>query len=196
MYSTCIRYSNSIITCPASLSLHILCCRKMVKIKKKVYVHWKSTIVHQGRTVTTRRRHNILQSTPEERGAHQPGATVRQPLQAVDVQTPEPEDGPVTVPVTSRVRKLQDVQAWIDIRASLHVPAVESLCPPPNPCCHVCQRSLDDTQIWRCCDCDISANLCCSCTKEIHSRFNVLHELELWDVSIFHPFPSVTNNTI
>ena len=145
-------------------------CRKMVKVKKKIYAQW-----------------NILQSSAsgsrEDRRGCPYVRDTSTALQPVDELSPEPG------PVPTRERKLQEVQAWIEIRSSLHAPAVESLCPPPNPCCHLCNFVLPESAIWRCGDCDSQATLCSSCVIKVHSNFNTLHEIELWDVSIFSPFP-------
>ena len=97
----------------------------MVKVKRKAFLQWKSTVVHQGRTTTSVRRHNILSSSQDRGGCPYGRASVIGALQAVDA-VDQPEGGPVN----AKVRKSHDVQAWIDIRASLHLPAVESLCPP------------------------------------------------------------------
>lgn len=159
--------------------------------EKKVFVQWKSCVVRQGSTVRSVRRHNILQSPTSSREDRGPYSRVTGgAVQAVAEQAPEPEGGPVP----SKVRKLEDVQAWIEIRPSLQVPAVESLCPPLNPSCHICHSLLSDAEIWKCGDCDSQAIFCSPCIIEVHSKFNMLHGMELWDVSFFHVFPYVTNN--
>ena len=90
----------------------------MVRVRKTAFVNWKATVVHRGRTSTSVRRHNVLQPDRIE--------VVHTPMVlAVDEQPTEPDPaGPAPATAASaRARKAQDVQAWMEIRSSLHMPA-------------------------------------------------------------------------
>ncbi|KAJ8332547.1 hypothetical protein SKAU_G00423360 [Synaphobranchus kaupii] len=81
----------------------------------------------------------------------------------------------------SKQRKKEDVEAWKEIRDGLHLSAVESLCPPEDPHCAICQGPLEGLAIWRCRDCDGDAVFCESCTCQMHKQTNTVHDLQLWE---------------
>ncbi|KAJ8332538.1 hypothetical protein SKAU_G00423270 [Synaphobranchus kaupii] len=81
----------------------------------------------------------------------------------------------------SKQRKKEDVKAWKEIRDGLHLSAVESLCPPEDPHCAICQGPLEGLAIWRCRDCDGDAVFCESCTCQMHKQTNTVHDLQLWE---------------
>lgn len=145
--------------------MYLPSCRRMVKVKKKIFVWCKTSVVHQGRT-----------SHSEDTGGCSSARAISAALQAVDEQPHEPG------PVPAKVRKQQEVQAWIEIRSSLPVPAVESHCPSLNPCGYFCHCVLAQSETWRCRDCYCQATMY---NWEVHSKFNMLHEIELWDLVIY-----------
>ncbi|KAJ8345844.1 hypothetical protein SKAU_G00300370 [Synaphobranchus kaupii] len=81
----------------------------------------------------------------------------------------------------SKQRKKEDVEAWKEIRDGLHLSAVESLGPPEDPHCAICQGPLEGLAIWRCRDCDGDAVFCESCTCQMHKQTNTVHDLQLWE---------------
>lgn len=68
--------------------------------------------------------------------------------------------------------------AWKGIRSSLLKTSVEMHAMLPNQMCIVCKEKAS----CRCIQCAPWAFYCCECWKEAHSRVNIFHKGEIWEV--------------
>ena len=80
------------------------------------------------------------------------------------------------------IREQASARAWQEIRPQLLRAAVEASAMPQTQVCIMCtERAL-----YRCCECGSNAYYCQECFKKAHSKVNVFHVGEIWQVKYPH----------
>lgn len=115
----------------------------------------------------------------EEMGS-EAGPSWESPLSATplpDLGDFEAEQG--STPTLHEVKQAANVTAWENIRSRLLQAATECNAMPVDACCIICSS----TAKYRCIHCGPLAYYCLSCLGHSHSKANVFHGPEVWDVS-------------
>lgn len=84
-----------------------------------------------------------------------------------------------STPTLHEVKQAANVAAWENIRSRLLQAAIECSAMPVDVCCIICSG----TAKYRCIHCGPTAYYCLSCLGDSHSKTNVLHGPDIWDVS-------------
>jgi len=127
-----------------------------------------------------RDRKDVKEEAMNEEMASEAGPSWESPPSAAlfpDLGGFEAEQDPT--PTLHEVKQAANVAAWENIRSRLLQAAIECNAMPVDVCCIICSG----TAKYRCIHCVPTAYYCLSCLGDSHSKTNVLHCPEVWDVS-------------
>lgn len=82
-------------------------------------------------------------------------------------------------PSLHQIKQQANAAAWNGIRSVLLRAATESSAMPSFQCCIKCS----DAAQYRCIECGTAAYFCHVCFGEAHSRTNLFHAAEIWEVN-------------
>ena len=91
----------------------------------------------------------------------------------------EDQDSSHTDPSLHEIKQSANVEAWSKVRSTLLKAATESQSMPNEQQCALCQTQAT----YRCVECGPLVYFCSTCLGVAHSKTNLFHTPELWEVS-------------
>ena len=92
------------------------------------------------------------------------------------------------LPSLHQIHHKQSVQAWRNMRQELLKISIETEAMPENEQCYVC---LKEVATMRCLQCSSRLYHCSTCFNSLHSRTNIFHRAEVWEVILARFFSVV-----
>lgn len=81
-------------------------------------------------------------------------------------------------PSLHKISQEASVASWNKIRPAILRAAIESSAMPPNEQCCMCTAEAE----YRCLQCSSTSYFCRGCFCELHSKINLFHTGEVWEV--------------
>ena len=88
---------------------------------------------------------------------------------------------PTDEPSLHDIKQKANVAAWAKVRQGMRRAAIECCAMAPKQACIVCVR---DEATHRCLQCSAWAYYCAACFGETHSKNNLFHVGEVWQVAV------------